>query len=593
MAADLPAFVCPITTDVMRDPVMAADGLTYEREKIESWLELHDTSPATGMVLPTKNLIANIALRQAIEEWEERYALKLSLSSLQLETQPLGAGAFKTVYKGVLSLGGSAKARVVAVLKMRKGSCETEARTLLKLGRHPRLVRFLGQCTDGDHELLVTEFAEYGSLSDAFNTLGAQMTLPHDIVIMQQISQGMEHLIAEGMFHRDLAARNVLLFTFRANDVRSTAVKVADFGLSVSSYNQSRVYSQDKELPTRYLPPEALKKGRYSEKSDIWAFGVTCWELLTRGNRPFYEMPSDGEVIRFVCGGGRLAREEVVSDCPDAVWEVISSCWEAEAAQRPTFAALTATLAGVSASAGFVKNKRFKGSADEGGADAAIEMLSKIQDLSHNALKRLLDTLKKYAQHPGVQAVGCGALRNLALNPDKHANIVCEGGIGLVLAAMNNHTEHTAVQEAGCEALWSLAVNDENQAKIAGQGGILLTLGAMINHAEHAGVQAAGCVAIRNLSLNADNQVTIAEEGGIGLVLGAMRSHPEHATLQAAGIGALQSLALSADSNQVRIADEGGIRLVFGAMRKHAHHGAVQAAACGVLRNLAGNDDIK
>eukprot|EP00961_Rhodomonas_salina_P158811 2137896-Rhodomonas_salina.1 len=474
MAADpLPAFVCSITCDVMRDPVMAADGLTYERENIESWLELHDASPATGAVLPNKTLIANISLRQAIEEWEERYALKLNLSSLQLETEPLGAGAFKTVYKGVLTLGGSAKPRAVAVLKVRKGSCETEARTLLKLGRHPRLVRFLGQCTDGDHELLVTELAEHGSLQDAFEPLGDQMTLQHDIIIMQQISQGMEHLIAEGMFHRDLAARNVLLFNFKADDVRATSVKVADFGLSVSSYNQTRVYAQGKEAPTRYLPPEALQRGRYSEKSDIWAFGVTCWEILTRGKIPFYEMPSDKEVIRFVCGGGRLAREEVVSDCPDAVWEVILSCWVAETAQRPTFAELTATLAGVSSTnTEFVKNKRFKSAADEEGANAAIEMLSHIQDLSDNSLKRLLDVLKQYPQHPRVQAAGCGAVRNLAVNAENSVRIAGEGVVGVVLGAMLQHAEHAGVQEAGCEAVWSLAANADNSVRIANEGGI-------------------------------------------------------------------------------------------------------------------------
>eukprot|EP00961_Rhodomonas_salina_P226412 3061166-Rhodomonas_salina.1 len=68
MAADpLSAFVCPITDDVMSDPVIAADGLTYEREGIERWLEQHDTSPRTGAVLPNKLLIANVTFRQAIE----------------------------------------------------------------------------------------------------------------------------------------------------------------------------------------------------------------------------------------------------------------------------------------------------------------------------------------------------------------------------------------------------------------------------------------------------------------------------------------------------------------------------------------------
>jgi len=594
MAADLaalPAFFCPITCDVMQDPVIAADGLTYERDAIEKWLELHDKSPGTGAVLPNKHLIANIALRHAIEEWEERYALKLSLSSLQLEAQPLGSGAFKTVYKGVLSVGGSAKPRAVAVLKMKKGSCETEARVFLKLGRHPRVVRFFGQCTDGDDELLVTEFAEHRSLSEAFDTLGDQMTLQHDVVMMQQISQGMEHLVAEGMFHRDLAARNVLLFHFKADDVRATSVKVADFGLSMSAYNQSRVYVQDKDVPTRYLPPEALQRGRYSEKSDIWAFGVTCWEILTRGKIPFYEMPHDREVIRFVCGGGRLTREEVVCDCPDPLWQVIASCWEAETAKRPTFAVMTASLAGVSPSPGSgAVETNLSGVADQEETDAAIQLLSRIRELNDASLKQLLETMRKYPQHSGVQAAGCVAVRTLAVQADNKIKISDAGGIGVVLGAMRKHSEHAGVQEAGCGAVRNLAGSAENEVKISDEGGIAVVLEAMKKHAEHAGVQETGCGAIRNLAGNADNEVKICEEGGIGVVLGAMRKHAAHAGVQATGCGAVRNLAFNAD-NEVKIASEGGIEVVLEAMRKHAEHAGVQEAGCGAVDNLASNSE--
>ncbi|EKX44918.1 hypothetical protein GUITHDRAFT_62234, partial [Guillardia theta CCMP2712] len=41
----LPAFFCPVTNEIMRDPVCTSDGKTYEREAIETWLKNHDTSP--------------------------------------------------------------------------------------------------------------------------------------------------------------------------------------------------------------------------------------------------------------------------------------------------------------------------------------------------------------------------------------------------------------------------------------------------------------------------------------------------------------------------------------------------------------------
>jgi hypothetical protein len=53
--------------EVMRDPVITADGQTYERTEIEKWFALGNrTSPLTGEELPSTNLLPNIALRKAI-----------------------------------------------------------------------------------------------------------------------------------------------------------------------------------------------------------------------------------------------------------------------------------------------------------------------------------------------------------------------------------------------------------------------------------------------------------------------------------------------------------------------------------------------
>ena len=66
------AFLCPITRDVMVDPVVCADGHTYERASIAKWLEMHVTSPKTNARLPNRNLLPNHALRQQIESSEEQ-----------------------------------------------------------------------------------------------------------------------------------------------------------------------------------------------------------------------------------------------------------------------------------------------------------------------------------------------------------------------------------------------------------------------------------------------------------------------------------------------------------------------------------------
>ena len=67
-------YLCPITMDVMHDPVLAMDGHSYERTAIEKWLRTSQKSPKTNALLPSKMLLLNHALRAMIIEWRERRA---------------------------------------------------------------------------------------------------------------------------------------------------------------------------------------------------------------------------------------------------------------------------------------------------------------------------------------------------------------------------------------------------------------------------------------------------------------------------------------------------------------------------------------
>merc|ERR1719230_488713 len=88
------------------------------------------------------------------------------------EAQQIGTGAFKTVYRGTLSRP-NRQPQPVAVLKVRAGNCTAEAATLARLGRHTRLVKYLGQCSsaEGGQQLLVTEFAPLGGLDSQLEQL--------------------------------------------------------------------------------------------------------------------------------------------------------------------------------------------------------------------------------------------------------------------------------------------------------------------------------------------------------------------------------------------------------------------------------------
>ena len=71
-AAEVPDdFICPITAEIMTDPVSTSDGFTYERAAITEWLRTKDTSPKTGATLESKKLIPNHLVRGMIRAFNE------------------------------------------------------------------------------------------------------------------------------------------------------------------------------------------------------------------------------------------------------------------------------------------------------------------------------------------------------------------------------------------------------------------------------------------------------------------------------------------------------------------------------------------
>lgn len=97
MAETPPAFVCSVSHDIMRDPVVAADGHTYERASIEEWFRINPTSPKTGLRVAT-HLTPNIALRQAIEEFRAgNEAVRTRLAQLEDMQRRINLGEFERV----------------------------------------------------------------------------------------------------------------------------------------------------------------------------------------------------------------------------------------------------------------------------------------------------------------------------------------------------------------------------------------------------------------------------------------------------------------------------------------------------------------
>ena len=71
-AAEVPDdYICPITAEIMTDPVSTVDGFTYERTAISEWLRTKNISPFTGATLENKTVIPNLSLRSMIRSFTE------------------------------------------------------------------------------------------------------------------------------------------------------------------------------------------------------------------------------------------------------------------------------------------------------------------------------------------------------------------------------------------------------------------------------------------------------------------------------------------------------------------------------------------
>jgi len=153
----------------------------------------------------------------------------------------------------------------------------------------------------------------------------------------QQAAEGMNYLVRQGVIHRDLAARNCLLETTTNNRVN---LRIADFGLSKTFenlYQEEYVAQSQTKLPLKWLAIEVLEQRMFSEKSDVWAFGVLTWEIFTRGAMPYGALSDWAGLKAYLLNGERL---EMPADCAPELFELMMECWHDETDKRPTFANL-------------------------------------------------------------------------------------------------------------------------------------------------------------------------------------------------------------------------------------------------------------
>ncbi|KAM8945179.1 receptor tyrosine-protein kinase erbB-2 isoform 2-T2 [Lycaon pictus] len=249
----------------------------------------------------------------------------------------LGSGAFGTVYKGIWIPDGENVKIPVAIKVLRENTSPKankeildEAYVMAGVGS-PYVSRLLGICLTSTVQL-VTQLMPYGCLLDHVREhrgrLGSQDLLNWCV----QIAKGMSYLEDVRLVHRDLAARNVLVKS-------PNHVKITDFGLArLLDIDETEYHADGGKVPIKWMALESILRRRFTHQSDVWSYGVTVWELMTFGAKPYDGIPAR-EIPDLLEKGERLPQPPI---CTIDVYMIMVKCWMIDSECRPRFRELVA-----------------------------------------------------------------------------------------------------------------------------------------------------------------------------------------------------------------------------------------------------------
>ncbi|XP_017880511.1 ALK tyrosine kinase receptor isoform X2 [Ceratina calcarata] len=257
--------------------------------------------------------------------------------------KPLGQGAFGEVFQGVYKHRRNEEPVAVKTIP-RSSRPQTEADFMMEAlimskFNHPNIVHFIGVSFDEDPKCIVLELLAGGNLKNFLREerpradRSTSLTMLDLIMCGYDVAKGCKYVEESRFIHRDIAARNCLLTCKGPGRV----VKIADFGMARDVYRSDYYRKGGKAmLPIKWMPPESFLDGIFTTKTDVWAFGVLLWEIMSFGYIP-YTGCTNREAMAMVTSGGRL---EKPAGCPDPIYGIMTRCWHPRPEDRPSFATI-------------------------------------------------------------------------------------------------------------------------------------------------------------------------------------------------------------------------------------------------------------
>lgn len=231
--------------------------------------------------------------------------------------------------------GATVAVKTLHITKMLQRDLENFIREveMLRQLHHPNIVMFLGAVVQAPHFMMVSEFMHHGSLADLLHNSEVAIGWAERISIAKQAARGMLYLHSFNppIIHRDLKSLNILVD-------RGFITKIGDLGLAKLRDDSKTMTMCGTPL---WSSPEVLRHARYTEKADVYSYGIVLWEVLER-QFPYEDLGTFEVVIKV---SQQMFRPQIPTDCPPRYATLMRKCWEHNPVKRTNFREILNELA--------------------------------------------------------------------------------------------------------------------------------------------------------------------------------------------------------------------------------------------------------
>ncbi|XP_057304891.1 ephrin type-B receptor 1-B-like [Hydractinia symbiolongicarpus] len=307
----------------------------YWRRTHPSYLQVVRMEDGTvklpGRMFPGGKLYVDPTTYNDVDDAVQEFAYELDRKDVKIG-KLLGGGEFAEVYKGTLFRNG--KSLSVAIKTLKAGASKRDRDDFLGeaaiLGQFSdaNVVSLEGVILKDRPNIIVLEFMSNGALDKYLQINDMQFTVLQLLGMARGVASGMKYLSELGFIHRDLAARNILV-----NEQK--VCKVSDFGMSREIKVDETYDTQGGKIPVRWTAPEAIQFKKFTTASDVWSYGVLLWEIMSYGERPYWDW-GNYDVLERLNAGYRLPPP---MSCPKVIHDFMLHCWNKDRTKRPKFGA--------------------------------------------------------------------------------------------------------------------------------------------------------------------------------------------------------------------------------------------------------------